>query len=363
MAAPITAYSNNKLPISGSTTTTLPLALNLSSYPNLKGTFFLDKIFRVEDDFIGMVRSGSTMYGYHNPNRFSKVRLKDESNGDVYLLCNDGGLNTIPFVRDVAEASNIIFDIKAEARFNSSYYSSTTSYGFRGRQRNINNSGWEGWNNLVSHYDYGVIPANDYIVIESGGFATDRKGVEFEIQPFATNEEGTYYGDSVYIFPKAKLVTFYGDSTVYYIDTSEVMLGTKLYSDEDFGGYYAGATGTMYLGIAPQKYWVYGYDVWSDTYCVIEYRDDTVVIPETPYKFEYVGWSAWSQADAINQVIYNARLYTGILWYDVDNDLWWGDWTSSAGFFNVPDDGYYASGDVSGIDGELYLIGGVAQPL
>lgn len=363
MAAPITVYSTNKLPVSGSTSTTLPLALNLDTYPNLKGTFFLDKVFRVEDDFIGMVKSGSTMYSYHNSNRFSKLRAKDESTGEVYLLCNDGGLNTLPFTREEVEAGNFIFDLKAEARFNSSFYSSTTNYGFRGRQRNTSNTGWESWNQVSQTGENGVIAPNDYIVIQSYGFGSERKSMEFEIQPFATNEEGTYYGDSVLIMPKAKAVTFYGDPTIFYIDTPDVGIGTKLYQTEDFGSHYNGSTGTMYLGIAPLKYWIYGYDVFADDYMVIEYRDDTVVVPVTPPYLDYIAWSETSAGDAINQVIYDLRYHSGRLWFDAPNDLWFENWSDSSGFYGVPLDGWYANGDVSGVNQMIYIISGVPQPI
>jgi hypothetical protein len=334
------------------------LALNLSSYPNLKGTFFLDKVFRVEDDFIGMVKSGSTMYSYHNTNRFSKVRLKDESNGDIYLLCNDGGLNTIPFVRNVTISNDYIFSLQAQAQFNSSYYSPTMTYGFRGRQRNPSNTGWEGWNVVTQDWQFGIIPSNGSLTIQSYAFSSDRKRVEFQIQPFATNEEGTYYGESVYIFPKAKPVTFYNDPTTYYIDTDEVQHDTKVYSDDEMVIQYFTP---LNLYLDQYRYWVYDYDVAANTFLVLSYIDNTPIPNTQPPKLVYTAYSEISEADAAQQVIYNYNYYNGILWYNPATNIWWANWTESEGFFDVPADGWYANGDISGVNQLIYIVDGVPQ--
>ncbi|GAB1464112.1 hypothetical protein [Pedobacter sp.] len=381
MSVPSTAYFDNdntnlilhKVAVA---TRAIKFPVFASVYPNptvFKGKFFCDYLFEIFANnkstggkvtvMVAGVVEGGNMASYHAANRLSNLVLKHKpsSGPEVKVtILNDGGLNTLPFTREELETSAFIFDLKIEARFNSAHYLETTQYGFRGRQRNSSNSDWEPWNAINIVGDYGIIPANDYMIIESFGFASERKGVHFQIQPFITNSEGTYYGQVIEILPKAKPIVFYGDSTTYYIDTLEVGVGTKLFDDEDFGGYHQGPTGTGNYYIDARYYWSYGYDVFSDSYMFLELIDSNP--PVTPTYFDYTGWSETSAGDAENQVLYNAGQYSGRLWWNTEYDTYWTGWTEGGGFVGVPADGWYSWGDVSGVEGTVYLVDGLSTP-
>lgn len=251
MAAPLNVYSNYKLPISGSTTGyTLPLALNLSGYTiasedyntNISSNFFLDKIFRVEDDFIGMVLSGGTNYNYHNSNRFSKVRLKDESNGYTYILLNDGGLNTKGHLPNgnLGYADLNYFALNDDLKIRGSYYAN----GVSGIEiYNIDSNNWvrpDGGYWYVAANDESIVYASELLITNwtNDPYAFDYISYRF----FHENDEGVIYSDTKLKMVKALEEYFkYDDNyasvafaktgtTAVYTDKLTIM-GSYLYAE------------------------------------------------------------------------------------------------------------------------------------
>ncbi|RYY00785.1 hypothetical protein EON78_00090 [bacterium] len=238
MAAPLTVYSTNKLPISGSTTTTLPLALNLGTYTNIKEHFYLDKVFRVEEDFIGMVKVGGANYSYHNPNRFSKLRAKDESNGEVYIICNDGGLNTLGYSTTPTIATAEVGNIQVSSMFKTQYYDGFSSHG------------WEVLNTrngLTGTFENGVMNERTIATKSYTGWLVSigaAAGDTLQVRSYGISPEGIYSSSYQSVVLQARVLNFgydtyasvaktkydYGTYTVIYLDAA-FLTNSNLYKD------------------------------------------------------------------------------------------------------------------------------------
>jgi len=101
MGAPSNAYSGQKLTdhLIGVSKQDNSLALKLSAYgSNIKTLFYLDVLLIADKSgqtFLGAVEENGVFYPFHNPARFSKIRLS--KNGIKYIVLNDAGLNTKGF--------------------------------------------------------------------------------------------------------------------------------------------------------------------------------------------------------------------------------------------------------------------------
>lgn len=336
----------------------------------IKAKFYLDYLFITDDGasgFIGGCHVGSANYEMHNTVRLGSLVVDAEiypADWRTHKLYLDAGLNTKGSAEKTAITSELLFDIRIEALFESSYFAASTAYGFRYRQRNAADTDWEGWATQDLQTLSGAILAQTSAGLESYSASTERKSMPFEIQPYFTNEEGTKYGAAIQIYPKAKSITFYGDATVYYIDTETIVGGTKLYDYDDFTGYHTGPSGAGDFYVDSRYYWRYDYDVSADAWIFIELIDTNPPVPITPLNFHYTGYSESFQSNANAQVTGNAGLYEGDLWQDPDDGVWYTGYTGVSPTFvfsGVPDDGFYAEGDIAEVTSELHLISGVDQ--
>jgi hypothetical protein len=391
MPAPNTAYLNNgnalrmsEEDLAGGVLANYDalIAAYIYGAGDIKNLFYLDAITEVQitDDagniiqtgFIGLAKINGFNYNQHSQaKRFKGSLLAVNDVGvpiDDYVAFNDGGLNTLGKVSFEEILATSIASIQVFATFISSYYASSTAYGFR--YRNFQAGGSGGW------IEQNLQPAQGTLAQQGdsdngsspiGG----QKGVIIEFQGFITNSEGTHYGNSFFVTPTGVLVSlregsfsaspvnFYIDDL--YINTVSNGNAVRLYSNQDFTG-YQNLGGIRRFYTAANIYYTYGYDVGANDYLFLDYIDETAAIP--PMEFQYRGYSEFSQTDADNQVIYDDMTNMGSLWFNSSNSTWhvsYAGTSPSFSFGSFGADGYYSAGDVSGVTDQLYIINGVQQ--
>jgi hypothetical protein len=377
MSAPSTAYVGNgaaKLKLQKNATVQDLLIANNSygTLADVKSLFYLDGVVQLKKNgtqgFIGLVNASSNAVNskHHNVSRFSSG--KTTKDGITYYLCNDGGLNTLGKVSFEEILATSIASIQVFATFISSYYASSTAYGFR--YRNFPAGGSGGWFEQNLQPTQGTL-AQQGDADNGSSPIVGYRGVIIEFQAFITNSEGTYYGNSLYVTPtgepvslregsfSASPVTFYIDDL--YINTASNGNAVRLYTNQDFTG-YQNLGGIRRFYTAANIYYTYGYDVGANDYLFLDYIDETAAIP--PMEFQYRGYSEFSQTNADNQVIYDDMTNMGSLWLDNANQTWHVSYSGTSPNFSFGSfglDGYYSAGDVSGVTDQLHIINGVQQ--
>lgn len=250
MSAPSIAYLDEVLTVKkGSTTETYDLpASNYSG--NIKTLFYLDFIMvcsKSDIGYIGMVEDNSSLLNYnqHNTSRFGSLRAKRRSNGKIYIVLKDGGLNTKGFVSVASLTSDLQNGgIKITITYKAAYYLGTEFY-LRARIGGVG-----------SWTDYSVkslleaetetdtnrnVDIDYYLPLTAGDL--------LEVQAYATNAEGAYYATSstITIQPWVKAARVgatpadaYASPTTedVYIDTKVVDLGTIFYYSDALGARY-----------------------------------------------------------------------------------------------------------------------------
>lgn len=209
MSAPSSVYSRDVYTL-GSTADPAEvgcmLPLNLSAYggaDNAKALFYLDEIFSQKDSqdkdvFFGCVRTGTKNYRMHAAKRLGKFRFK--STVYEYIVCNDGGLNTLP---KASFSISLAYENYYRFSFNvkSAYYALTTSWGV---YMYNNTNGQEYYMQLST----AIVNANGTF---TGSVTYDKKvsgfnaGDNVSFKPYAINEEGRYIGDGDSVMLKAAI--------------------------------------------------------------------------------------------------------------------------------------------------------------
>lgn len=207
------------------------LALKLLEYgSNIKTLFYLDNLFIVkngsDEGFIGCIETDVNRLNYliRNPSRFGKGRLRRDTDSKIFIMLNDGGLNTKAFVSDVApDAEQSVLDIKSgDLFFRSAYYSNTDKYGVRYRTAS------DAWQESTAT----GLPAKSDITIGFATMAGVRANTGMEMYGFTQNEEGEFRSASKFILITAGEIFLYlnGVGATYYV--SEVPdVGTQLFTD------------------------------------------------------------------------------------------------------------------------------------
>lgn len=190
MSAPIEAYSGKKLEFESE----YPLALKLSEYSgDEKGLFYLDLLFIAkngsDEGFIGAVELGSSNASMRSSSRIGKGRIKRSSDGKVFILLNDAGLNTYASI-GTGIGYRLTYPPVASILTKSSYYSLTN----------------QGFEIKINGGSPTIINLPD--VVANATYNEDEDipgslGDMIELRGFATNEEGTNYSawQSAYIRP------------------------------------------------------------------------------------------------------------------------------------------------------------------
>jgi len=216
MAAPSNAYLFNgarmPLHIEGQIKIDNYIALLLAEYGNqVKQLFFLDGMLRLTDvngntGFVGIVKDsgfsqGYTPYKMHAPARFSKGRL--QLDGLTYFILNDAGLNT--YAQVYAEENNNSFNnVIVTITLQQSYYNTTTDYYVQWRVNR--NNVWSDWLVVRATNTPALAPRTTSFVNISIGTVGESRGMEVQVRPYITNEEGTQAGELISLITTLKRV-------------------------------------------------------------------------------------------------------------------------------------------------------------
>jgi hypothetical protein len=211
MPAPNTAYLNNgnalrmsEEDLAGGVLANYDalIAAYIYGAGNIKALFYLDAITEVEitDDagtviqtgFIGLIINGSYNYNHHAASRQFKGALPVYDDADNlitdYVALNDGGLNTLGNGANTSQSSSNS-GINLTGNFLSSYYDSSSNYGFRHKKNS--DSVWASINSntVITSQNGGVITMQ----IPSGIYVA---GDSVNVQAFIVNPEGAYYSNT-----------------------------------------------------------------------------------------------------------------------------------------------------------------------
>ena len=186
---------------------------------NIKAYFFLDLLMIAEKDnikgFIGLVKDPSINKAYHNPLRFSNMRLTKDN--DTYIVLKDAGLNTygIGGIDNVLSSSSTSKDDLYEnfpPRITDTtiYYSFKSAYYFNSvikvyfEQEYLS----EQWVEVFSS----TLSQNGQISNKIAVNITGRAGIHrFKIGNI--NDEGTYYSTPIEVIIKRAYAVMKYDST------------------------------------------------------------------------------------------------------------------------------------------------------
>lgn len=96
------------------------IPLGSDSEATVKSRFYLDKLIRVNDGFVGACVDGGGQQNMHNPARFGSVRFIQ--NGVIYRAFTDGGVNTLGEAISIdvesREAADFIVNTNSKTAFN-----------------------------------------------------------------------------------------------------------------------------------------------------------------------------------------------------------------------------------------------------
>lgn len=368
MSAPSTVYTGDLLPanIVGVARYDSYFALMLSAYgSSVKSLFYIDALLRNPrgDGFLGACIIGGANYNMHNPSRYSKIKFK--IGADVYHVLNDAGLNTRAGAGDITPISYSFVNIQVSGDFFSAYYVPTTNYGIRARVEAYGGV-WSAWDVVGYGTMAEQVVKNDFVMNVPPNAEGRRR---WQVELFITNPEGdTPVPGLLDFYTTLQPITLWpgsygGAGTTYYIDSATIVTvenggNTRLYTNDD-------ATGELN---ANQSYWIdnryyyeYAYSPLNDNFTFIRLVDSVSPTPPTPPVQDYTGYSATSESDAVAQVLGGALVYTGSLYYNEVDGKIYHNWNNISGFSVIPDDGWYAGGDVSQITFVYEIIGGVKQ--
>lgn len=388
MSAPSNSYHNNgntKLPISkGSQENTL-VAIYTADYNTnslVKNTFYLDVIFRPEKKvsgalqgtFIGGVIVGGANEIMHNPARFSKQRL-GKTTGTVVKICNDAGLNTLGItVGKPVPSSKVFTNVQIPITYKSAFYVNTDISGWQFRIWNSTTNNWEGWSdggNLGT-----ALQNTQYSFTASVVFSdvsTDLKTHGFQVRPYITNVEGTYYGQiSDAIFVTGLLTEVKegdwntGTPNTFYRDKLDILGAedgrdpgiTRFYTDDTLNSLFQ-PNGIFTYWRDASNWLTYGLSQIAGEYCVI--RTGTASgsgSPSSPLTYDYNGYNQNSQTAAEDEVLNNTGSHVGTLYLDENESKAWLTYSGSYPawvFSNKANQGYYAHGNIANVESVLYV--------
>ena len=200
MAAPASAYTGLSLFIGDCEHGQAILAPDYSTF---KTRFYLDEVVGGKEGVVGLVNPLGANAKYHN-----LVTRQGKGRFGNYVALNDGGLNTyghgeITSINPVAYANRI----KLASFFRSAYYANSSVLGYRMRLL----GGGGSWNQTpISGITLNQqLTRTATVDILSAGFTDSGT---YEIQPYITNSEGTFYGDTQ---------TVYANSAIAFINATK----------------------------------------------------------------------------------------------------------------------------------------------
>jgi len=368
--------SNNSGDGYGNTTDDISVINN-----NIKAYFFLDLLMIAEKDnikgFVGLVKDPSINKSYHNPLRFSNMRLTKDN--DTYIVLKDAGLNTygIGGIDNVLSSSSTSKDDLYE-NFPPRITDTTIYYSFK--------SAYYLDSTIKVYIESESVP-NDWIEVYSGtlsqkGQLADKvaidvinKSGDHRFKAVNTNSEGDFISDIVSVFIKMISATFkYSDisasdaknngvNRLRYYNTRELLDAenngsdaTQIFKDETStpehteNGYY----------VLSDKWYQYGYDTLTDRYCILKKGNaetggypigDSGNIVTTEEGIDYNGYDKDFQSEADLEV--NSGNYqSGTLYKVITANYDTNPITETTIFYTSADkttfasEGYYSIGDM-----------------
>lgn len=206
MSAPSTVYNTEILEFKLDETTKFSnrLALKLSEYgSNIKTLFYLDLLLIPDkgdtNGFIGAVILGGENANMHATARYGKGRLAYNGSSPVYIILNDGGLNTAgkPTINNnTTQFSNLI---RNNYTFLSAYYVDTDFTGVRYR---VGSGAWTEISFLTT------IPQQQSLTVTKDFASTGTKGDLLEMQAVIKNAEKPMYSASTVIALKSAILNY-----------------------------------------------------------------------------------------------------------------------------------------------------------